>query len=100
MGAASRAIGSEAAPSDEVRVTPQEVVMPRTVEELESEALELPRPERARLAEALLSSLDEDAEVERAWREEIARRLEELRNGSVSTLPADEVFRQLVELIE
>lgn len=32
------------------------------------------REERARLAEALLASLEEEAEIERAWRGEIDRR--------------------------
>lgn len=68
------------------------------IEEIEGEALKLPRPERARLAEVLISSLDEDAEIEEAWREEIERRVTELRDGSVSTVPAEEVFRQLDEL--
>lgn len=65
------------------------------IERIEAEALKLSRRERARLAEALISSLDEDSEIEEAWRQEIVRRLEELRDGSVSTIPSDEVFREL-----
>ena len=41
-----------------------------TVEQIESEALSLPTDARARIALALIESLDEDAEVERAWEEE------------------------------
>jgi putative addiction module component (TIGR02574 family) len=72
--------------------------MARSLEELEAEALNLPRPERARLAEVLISSLDEDAAIEEAWREEIRRRVSELREGSVETVPAEEVFQELDEL--
>ena len=68
------------------------------IERIEAEALRLPRPERARLAEVLILSLDEDAEIEQAWREEIERRLAELRAGSVSTIPSEEVFRELDDL--
>lgn len=69
------------------------------LERLEAEALELPARDRARLAHRLIASLDEvstneedAAEVERAWEEEIRRRLEEYRNGAVQPVPASEVF--------
>ena len=46
-----------------------------STEELLAEALRLPRPERARVAEELLSSLEEsDEEVAAAWAEELERR--------------------------
>lgn len=61
---------------------------------------ELPREERARLAETLISSLDEEGEVERAWNEEIRRRLQELDAGSVETVSAEEVLAELDELVE
>jgi len=68
-------------------------------EQIEAEARRLPRDERARLAEALISSLDEEAEVERAWAIEIRRRVEELRSGAVEGIPADEVFAEIAELL-
>ena len=68
-------------------------------EQIEAEARRLPRDERARLAEALISSLDEEAEVEEAWAVEIRRRVEELRSGAVEGIPADEVFAELDELL-
>jgi putative addiction module component (TIGR02574 family) len=68
------------------------------IERIEAEALKLLRPERARLAKALISSLDEDAEIEQAWREEIQRRLGELRDGLVSMVSSEEVFRELDDL--
>lgn len=71
-----------------------------TREELEGQARELPREDRARLAEALIQSLDDEAEVERAWEEEIRRRLEELRNGTVETIPVEEVLAELEDLVK
>jgi len=41
---------------------------------LEAEILKLPRSIRARLAERLISSLDEDNEIEQAWADEAGRR--------------------------
>ncbi len=75
-------------------------LMPMAREELEAQARQLPREERARLAEALISSLDEEAEVERAWDEEIRRRLQELDAGSVETVPGEEVLAELDKLVE
>lgn len=70
------------------------------VEQLETEALELPRRERARLAHRLIVSLDEDpsedpAEVARAWEAEIRRRVAELEAGTAELLPAEQVFSEL-----
>lgn len=70
------------------------------LEQLEAEALDLPARDRARLAHRLIASLDaledtgeaDPAEVERAWEEEIRRRLEEYRSGAVQPVPASEVF--------
>jgi len=71
-----------------------------TRERLEVEARSLPREERARLAEALLASRDEEAEVERAWREEIDRRAAELDSGGVQTVPAEQVFAAIDEILQ
>ena len=71
--------------------------MPLTREQLEIEARNLPRDERARLAEALIASLDQDAEIARAWQEEIRRRVAELESGTVDTIPAEQVFAEVDE---
>jgi putative addiction module component (TIGR02574 family) len=59
-------------------------------------ALTLSDKERAELASSLIDSLDPlvDADAERAWQEEIVRRLEEVHSGKVRTVPWDEVRRQ------
>ena len=77
----------------------------RDPDQLLAEVLALPVGDRARLAESVLASLDEDeagaeitsADVERAWAEEAVRRAAEIDAGTVKTIPADEVFRELRE---
>lgn len=64
--------------------------------ELLKQALTLSDKERAELASSLIDSLDPtvDADAELAWQKEIARRLEEIENGKVKTIPWDEVRRK------
>lgn len=61
---------------------------------LEAAALALPRSERARLAERLIASLDENAEVEEAWAAEIKRRLDSIDRGEVELIPAEDVIAE------
>ena len=63
-----------------------------SAEQLEAEALQLPAPQRARLAERLIASLDEEADHEQAWAEEVQRRLAELQDGQVQAIPAADVL--------
>jgi len=74
--------------------------MPSFREQIETDALSLPRADRAELAALLIASLDDDpddepGEVERAWDEEIRQRLAELDAGFAELVPADEVFAEL-----
>lgn len=67
---------------------------------LESELLDLPASERARLAHRLLVSLDDDAEddpdeVERAWEIEIRRRWTEVEAGTANMVDADVFLTEL-----
>lgn len=50
-----------------------------TAEQIEQELLKLPLAERARFAERLIASLDEDTEIAAAWIAEVRRRDEERR---------------------
>jgi putative addiction module component (TIGR02574 family) len=61
---------------------------------LEAKALKLPPEQRARLAERLISSLDQasDPESEQLWVQEAERRLEELESGRVEAVPAERVI--------
>lgn len=71
--------------------------MSREATELLKRALSLTEEERALLAGSLLDSLDAttDVEVEAAWQQEIARRLEELDQGRAKTVPWTEVRKHL-----
>ena len=70
--------------------------MASTARQLESKALRLPAGARARLAERLISSLDDqvDPDAEKLWAEEAERRLDELRSGAIKSRPAESVFRK------
>lgn len=64
--------------------------------EVESRALRLPRRERARLAQRLISSLDQEVNphVDKLWLQEAERRLRELKSGKVAGVPAEKVVRK------
>jgi hypothetical protein len=66
-----------------------------STEQIERELLRLPASDRARLAERLIASLDDDAEVELAWIEEVRRRDRELDSGAVQALPLADSLRDL-----
>jgi putative addiction module component (TIGR02574 family) len=59
-----------------------------STDELLAQVLRLPRQERARLAEEVLSSLEEadDQEVAAAWAPELERRSREVAEGKVQTI--------------
>jgi putative addiction module component (TIGR02574 family) len=60
-------------------------------------ALALPPEARAALAGRLIASLDEvDEDAERAWSDEIARRVAELERGAVTCIPWPEARRRIV----
>lgn len=72
-----------------------------STEELLAEVLRLPRKERARLAEELLSSLEEPTEeIAVAWAEELERRSREVVEGRASTISWEEVRSEVLKEIE
>ncbi len=69
--------------------------MSSPVHELEAAVLALPVRERARLAQRLLASLDEEEqEVRDAWVAEVRERLARYRAGEIEALPVEEVMRE------
>jgi putative addiction module component (TIGR02574 family) len=72
------------------------------IETIRKEALSLPVEERARLAEQLLSSLDDlsEAEIDQLWLREAARRAEEMDQGLVERIPAEVVNREARALLK
>jgi putative addiction module component (TIGR02574 family) len=69
--------------------------METQLEILESEALKLTPGERAALAQRLLASLDEDAEIEEAWAAEIERRIADVESGADQVIPIAEALAQV-----
>jgi putative addiction module component (TIGR02574 family) len=66
-------------------------------EQVLTNALKLAAPDRARVVEQLIASLDaeSDPEVELAWQQEIQRRLGEIDRGEVVCVPWEEVRDRL-----
>lgn len=62
--------------------------MSARLEILEAEALKLTLKERARLADRLIASFSEDAEIEEAWTTEVERRIAEIEAGRAPMIPA------------
>jgi putative addiction module component (TIGR02574 family) len=62
------------------------------------EALTLPENDRAEVAGALLESLEPspEADVEVAWRQEVAARMAALEAGEVETVPWEEIRDRLL----
>ena len=71
--------------------------MPKGLRQIFIDASELPERDRATLAGLLIESLDpqDESEFEAAWQREIGRRIAELDDGSVETVPWEDVRRQL-----
>ncbi len=65
-----------------------------TVKNIEKKVLELNVRSRAKLANKLLSSLEDlsETEIEKLWAEESLRRNEEVNKGEVKLRSAEEVF--------
>lgn len=70
------------------------------IDEVEAAALHLPRGDRARLAERLIASLGIDSEVDAKWKAEVRRRVDELRSGVVPSIPGEQVFREMDEMLK
>jgi putative addiction module component (TIGR02574 family) len=70
------------------------MVMSTNVDKIMAEALDLPAPLRAFVAEKLLESLDAgpDGELSAEWKDEILRRSREIDEGTVTLAEAEEVF--------
>ncbi len=70
----------------------------RKIEDLFDEAISLPVEERTLLVDKLLQSLNPAlSDIDKLWAEEAERRLKEITEGSVKTIPGDEVFSKIRE---
>jgi putative addiction module component (TIGR02574 family) len=75
--------------------------MTQQVDKLYQEASRLPLAERAALAGLLVDTLEGavDPEVEKAWREEVIRRIAELDAGEVTTIPWQQVRSKVRSIV-
>ena len=71
--------------------------MSEQAERIFEQALQLPSPERADLAERLLESLapDTDARVDALWAAEAESRIAAFKRGELTDYSAEEVFAQI-----
>jgi putative addiction module component (TIGR02574 family) len=77
--------------------------MKTSVKKIVSEALQLPPPLRALIAEQLIESLDAPSGpsgLSPAWRAEILRRCAEIDEGRAELLDADEVMAEAFASLE
>jgi putative addiction module component (TIGR02574 family) len=77
-------------------------VMTQQTRELMQKALALPEGERMALIRVLIESLDDATEedVERAWNEEISRRITDLDSGRARTISWNEVQQRITARLE
>jgi len=68
-----------------------------STDQIEQELLKLPAAERARLAERLIASLDEDAEIEAAGVAEVRRRDQEIQSGVEEAIPLKDALASIRE---
>ena len=75
--------------------------MSTLLERLREQAKHLTDDERCILGAELLEpdGDDDKASVEQAWDEEILRRVEEIKSGTVQMIPMEEVFTELDEML-
>jgi putative addiction module component (TIGR02574 family) len=66
--------------------------MSSQLESVEAEAMKLTAEERAQLADRLIASLFEDAEIEDAWEVEVERRIAGIEAGRSKLIPASEAI--------
>ncbi len=72
----------------------------RKTEDLFDEAISLPVEERTLLVDKLLQSLNPtQGEIDKLWAEEAEKRVKEIAEGSVKTIPGESVFSKIRERI-
>lgn len=71
--------------------------MATTVEQLAEQAMALPSESRARLADLLVESLNDAdlGQIEELWLTEAKRRRDEVRAGTVKTIPGDKALKEV-----
>ncbi len=76
--------------------------MTESIEEISDELLALPVEARAKIAHKLILSLDEEevSEIEASWAQEAKRRSNELKEGRVKGILAEDAIRMVRESLK
>jgi putative addiction module component (TIGR02574 family) len=76
--------------------------MSTNLDQLTAAAMKLPLRDRVQLAQRLVSTIDDEVEIdtEALWFAEAERRLEELRSGKVQGIDSENVFRTAREALK
>ena len=73
--------------------------MPKTLAEITRDAAHLTPQDRLKLARIMLDTsedgIEDSAEIDQAWNDEIERRIEEMRSGKVKGVPLEDVKRRI-----
>lgn len=75
--------------------------MSSSLNQIEEQALSLSAEDRAKLAECMLESLHTSIEeIEAAWSEEIALRIEAFEKGDIPAYSAEQVFAEARQILQ
>jgi putative addiction module component (TIGR02574 family) len=70
-----------------------------TLDSFLAEAMNFTPDSRLELAERLVASVPDDAEIEAAQIEEVSRRMADVRSGKMKLIPGEEALRQVREAV-
>jgi putative addiction module component (TIGR02574 family) len=70
-----------------------------TLDSFLAEAMNFAPESRLELAERLVASVPDDAEIEAAQIEEVSRRMEDVRSGKMKLIPGEDALRQVREAV-
>ena len=72
-----------------------------SLQQIEEQARSLSAEDRAKLAECMLESLHTSIkEIESAWSEEIALRIDEFEKGNISAYSSEHVFAEARQILQ
>ena len=80
---------------------PQQSGDKMNTKELINEVVSLPVEERTLIIDTVLRSLNQpESEIDKKWVSLAQKRLEEIRTGTVNTIPGNEVFKKVWQRFE
>ena len=80
---------------------PQQLGNKMNTKDLINEVVSLPVEERTLIIDTVLRSLNQpESEIDKKWISLAQKRLEEIRTGTVNTIPGEEVFKKVWQRFE